>query len=130
MKSIKRTNQKRARRVNRVRATITGTAERPRLTVHRTNRFVYVQLIDDTAGRTIAAAHSAPAKGKKGATKATAHASTKMKKSDAAFAVGEQLAKKAVEKNITAAVFDRRSYKFHGRIKSVAEGAKKGGLKI
>lgn len=121
MKAIKKTNQKRVRRINRVRATIIGTAERPRLTVHRTNRFMYAQLIDDTAGRTIAAAHSAPAKG---AVKA------KMKKSDAAFAVGEALAKKAAEKKIAAAVFDRRSYKFHGRVKSVAEGAKKGGLNI
>ncbi len=129
MKTIKKTNQKRIRRINRVRATIVGTAERPRLTVHRTNKFMYAQLIDDAAGRTIAAAHSTPVKIKKGAA-AAASAVAKMKKSDAAFAVGEALAKKAAEKKITAAVFDRRSYKFHGRVKSVAEGARKGGLKI
>jgi large subunit ribosomal protein L18 len=117
MKHIKLTNKKRLRRVNRVRATIVGTALRPRLAVHRSNRFMYAQLIDDAAGRTLAAAHSAASKEKK-------------TKSDGAFAVGESLAKKAVEKNIHAAVFDRRSYKFHGRVKSVAEGAKKGGLKI
>lgn len=121
MKAIKHTNLKRIRRINRVRATITGTAERPRLTVHRTNRFMYAQLIDDSTGKTIAAAHSAPVKGA---------AKTKVKKSDAAFAVGEALAKKATEKKIAAAVFDRRSYKFHGRVKSVAEGARKGGLRI
>lgn len=121
MKPIKKINVRRARRANRVRATVTGTAERPRLAVHRTNRFMYAQLIDDMAGKTIAAAHSAGSK--KGA-------AAKVKKSDAAFAVGEAIAKKAMEKKITAAVFDRRSYKFHGRVKSVAEGAKKGGLKI
>ncbi len=123
MKSIKLTNQKRQRRINRVRATIAGTALRPRLAVHRTNRFMYAQLIDDAVGRTLAAASSRNPK-VPFAPKGT------FKKTDAAFAVGESLAQKAVEKNIKAAVFDRRSYKFHGRVKSVAEGARKGGLKI
>ena len=122
MKHIKLTNKKRQRRVNRVRATITGTAERPRLTVHRTNKFVYAQLIDDAAGKTLAAAQSRGQSGKGTEGQRT--------KTEAAFTVGETIAKKAVEKNISSAVFDRRSYKFHGRVKSVAEGARKGGLKI
>lgn len=115
MKHIKLTNKKRQRRVARTRVRITGTALRPRLAVHRTNRFMYAQLIDDTAGRTLVAASSSK---------------QKVAKSMDAFAVGESLAQKAAEKDIKTAVFDRRSYKFHGRVKSVAEGARKGGLKI
>lgn len=107
------------RRVARVSATIQGTAVTPRLVVNRSNRYVYAQLIDDTKGRTIAAVSSfgkdaVAAKGK----------------SAQAFAAGEALAKKALEKGIARAVFDRRSSKFHGRIAQFAEGAKKGGLAI
>ncbi len=119
MKHIKLTTQKRLRRINRVRATIIGTADRPRLTVRRTNQWTYAQLVDDAAHRTLAAVSSK-----------TIAAGKKEKKSDQAFAVGESIAKKAAEKNIHTVVFDRRSYKFHGRVKNVAEGAKKGGLKI
>jgi large subunit ribosomal protein L18 len=104
-----------------VRAVIQGTAERPRLAIHRTNRFVYVQLIDDAAQKTIASAMSRPAKGTK---------AEKKTKADQAFMVGETIGKKASEKGITKAVFDRRSYRFHGRVKQLAEGAKKSGLQI
>jgi large subunit ribosomal protein L18 len=121
MNPRKKLNAKRARRTHRVRAVIQGTALRPRLTVHRTNRFMYAQLIDDEAQKTLAAATSQPAPGVK---------AEKKTKADQAFAVGEMIGKKAGEKGITKAIFDRRSYRFHGRVKQLAEGAKKGGLQI
>jgi len=117
MKSIKKLNAKRLRRANRSSARITGTPVRPRLAVHRTNRFMYAQLIDDASGKTLASASSVATK-------------EKTAKGVAAFSVGEAIGKKAVEKGIKEVVFDRRSYKFHGRVKSVADGAKKSGLKI
>lgn len=92
-----------------------GTAERPRLAVHRTNRALYAQLIDDAKGVTIAAVMARAGAGTKSAR---------------AIAAGEALAKKAMEKGVRSAVFDRRAYKFHGRVKGLAEGAKKGGLAI
>lgn len=126
MKSRKKLNVKRKRRAARTAARIRGTAARPRLIVNRSNRYVYAQLIDDAKGVTLAAATSrinAAGAGAAAANKATT-------KSEQAFAAGEAIAKKALAKNIASAVFDRRSSKFHGRVKSFAEGAKKGGLKI
>lgn len=129
MKAIKKLNKKRIRRVARVRAVISGTAVRPRLTVRRTNRYFYAQLVDDVKGNTLVSASSfsvnAPAKGEK-----AAKGAAKITKTANAFLVGELIGKKAIEKGITSAVFDRRSYKFHGRVKSFVDGAKKGGLKI
>lgn len=118
MNSRKKLNQKRARRARRSSARIFGTPERPRLAVHRTNRFIYAELIDDVKGHTLAAASNVGVKGEK---------KTKIA---AAEMVGEAIGKKAVIQGIAKAVFDRRSYRFHGRVKSVAEGAKKAGLKI
>jgi large subunit ribosomal protein L18 len=103
----------------RVSAALHGTASIPRLVLNRTNRYVYAQLVDDEKGRTIAAVSSF---GKGVAVKGT--------KSVQAFAAGEALAAKALEKGITRAIFDRRSSKFHGRLARFAEGAKKGGLTI
>lgn len=120
MKAQKKLNAKRARRTARTKATMRGTKERPRLAVRRSNRYFYAQLIDDVKGNTLVAVSSLGVG--KGAEKKT--------KSVDAFTVGELLGKKAKEKGITVAVFDRRSYKFHGRVKSFADGAKKGGLKI
>ncbi len=125
MKKRKKLNVVRARRAKRSRARIMGTAERPRLAVHRTNRYIYAQLIDDVKGVTIVSASSLEPKkspkksGEKG-----------VSKSAQAALAGERIGKKAVEKGIKSAVFDRRSYKFHGRVKSFAEGAKKAGLTI
>jgi large subunit ribosomal protein L18 len=110
-------NKKRIRRAIRNRARILGTAERPRLSVFRSNKFVYAQLIDDTTGKTLASFSSRSIEGK-GA------------KTDKARAVGEGIAKKAVAQKIEQAVFDRGNYRFHGRVKAVAESAKKAGLKI
>jgi len=110
--------------VARVAAIMHGTAEMPRLVVNRSNRYVYAQLIDDAKGHTIAAISSF---GKDAAGKAVVGKGTK---STQAFAAGEALAKKALEKGVSRVVFDRRASKFHGRIAQFAEGAKKGGLTI
>ena len=100
----------------RIRGRISGTAERPRMTVFRSNKSIYVQLVDDLAGKTLASASS---KGIKEGTK-----------TEIAAQVGEAIAKKALELGIAAIVFDRNGYLFHGRVKSLAEGARKGGLKF
>lgn len=118
--NAKKLNRVREQRRRRVRAKIFGTAKRPRLAVFRSNRAIYAQLIDDSAQKTLLAA-TAFELGKE--------ASKKTKTAVAAM-VGELLAKKAKEKGIAAAVFDRRSYAYHGRVKALAEGARKGGLKI
>ena len=122
MKAIKKLNQRKIRRAARTRAKIVGTAARPRLAVRRSNRYFYAQLIDDAKAHTIVSVSSFSLAKAGGAKKAT--------KSEDAFAIGELLGRKAAEKGVSAAVFDRRSYKFHGRVKSFVEGAKKAGLTI
>ena len=100
----------------RIRGKVSGTAQRPRMSVFRSNKGIYVQLIDDLEGRTLAAASS------KGITEGT--------KIEIAGKVGELIAKKAGEAGITEVVFDRNGYLFHGRVKSLAEAARKAGLKF
>ena len=100
----------------RIRGRISGTAARPRMTVFRSNKQIYVQLIDDLAGKTLVATSS------KGIENGT--------KTEIAAAVGEKIAKKALEAGITEVVFDRNGYLFHGRVKSLADAARKGGLKF
>ena len=100
----------------RIRGKVSGTAERPRMTVFRSNKGIYVQLIDDLAGRTLAAASS---KGLEGGTK-----------TEVAAKVGKEIAKIAGEKGIEAVVFDRNGYLFHGRVKSLADAAREAGLKF
>jgi large subunit ribosomal protein L18 len=131
MKAIKKLNQKRIRRVARTRAVISGTAVRPRLTVRRSNRYFYAQLVDDMKGNTLLSASSLTiAKATKDGGAQKGKTAKVGNKTANAFSVGELIGKKAVEKGIHSAVFDRRSYKFHGRVKSFVDGAKKGGLKI
>lgn len=102
-----------------IRAKISGTAERPRLSVFRSNKAIYAQLIDDEAGRTLAAASSLELKNEiDGFTVETA------KK------VGLRLAEKATAQNINAAVFDRNGYLYHGKVKALADAAREGGLKF
>lgn len=101
---------------NRIRGKISGTAERPRMSVFRSNKGIYVQVIDDLAGATLCAASS---KGLEGGTK-----------SEVAAKVGLEIAKIAQEKGITSVVFDRNGYLFHGRVKSLADAAREGGLKF
>lgn len=100
----------------RIRGKISGTAARPRMSVFRSNKGIYVQLIDDLAGRTLCAADS------KGITEGT--------KVEISAKVGENIAKKALEAGITEVVFDRNGYLFHGRVKSLADAARKAGLKF
>jgi large subunit ribosomal protein L18 len=115
MKTIK--SQKRERRHNRIRAKVLGRAERPRLSVFRSNKFIYAQIIDDETGKTLAAASDSAVK--KGKTKGKIEGSKK---------VGMEIAKLAKEKNITMVVFDRGGYLYAGRVKAVSEGAREGGL--
>ncbi len=105
---------KRNRRHGRIRARVEGTAERPRLAVYRSNRFVYAQLIDDDKGVTIASADSRSAKG-----------STAREK---ARAVGTSIAKAAAKRKITSVVFDRGGFLYTGGIKELADGARESGL--
>jgi len=107
------------RRRRHVRNKVHGTAERPRLTVRKSLRNMYAQLIDDQKGETIAYAASHVAKG-----------SSDKSKTDVAKEVGQNIAKLALDKGIKSAVFDRNRYVYHGRIKAVAEGAREGGLQI
>ena len=100
----------------RIRGRISGTAQRPRMTVFRSNKQIYVQLVDDLKGATLASASS------KNITEGT--------KIEIAAAVGKQIAQKALEAGITEVVFDRNGYLFHGRVKSLADAAREGGLKF
>ena len=106
------------RRHRRVRKKIMGTAERPRLAVFRSNKHVYVQAIDDIAGRTLAAASTVEADQRAGATATV----------DAAKGVGLLVAQRAKEAGITTVVFDRGGFSYHGRVAAVADGAREGGL--
>jgi large subunit ribosomal protein L18 len=100
-----------------IRNRVSGTPERPRMSVFRSNKQIYVQLIDDLSGKTLAAASSL------GLTE-------KMQKKEQAAKVGELIAQKAQEAGITAVVFDRNGYLYHGRVKEVADAARNGGLKF
>ena len=100
----------------RVRNKISGTLERPRMTVFRSNKQIYVQIIEDLNGRTLAAASSLGME--------------KMPQKEQAAKVGELIAQKAQEAGITPGVFDRNGYLYHGRVKEVADAARKGGLKF
>ena len=112
----KQKHEGRARRHRRVRKKIHGTSERPRMAVYRSNRHIYVQLIDDVGARTITAASDAEVTGSD--------------KTSKAKAVGELVARKANDAGVKAAVFDRGGRLYHGRVAAVAEGAREGGLSI
>jgi len=108
----------RARRHRRVRLKVMGMPDRPRLTVFRSNKSIYAQVIDDLEGRTLISASSTEVK------------ESGLNKARMAEKVGELLAAKAKEKNIDKVVFDRGGYLYHGRVKSLAEGARKGGIQF
>ena len=119
MVSKKDNNKARLHRHVRVRGKISGTAERPRLSVFRSSNHIYAQVIDDVAGVTLVAANSTEKDfGMAGGNKA------------AAKKVGELVAKRALEKGISEVVFDRGGYVYHGRVAELAEGAREGGLKF
>ncbi|MDX5321448.1 MAG: 50S ribosomal protein L18 [Bacteroidota bacterium] len=102
----------------RVRGKVSGTATCPRLSVFRSNKQIYAQLIDDTTGRTLVAASS----------RIDAIDKAEGNKVDKSFKVGQELAAKAIQAGITQVVFDRNGYLYHGRVKNLAEGAREGGL--
>ena len=108
------------RRKHHIRKTISGTAERPRLTVFRSNKHIYAQIIDDLAGATLASASS---RSKNLASQLPSGGNVK-----AAEAVGEAIAKEALHVGIKCVSFDRSGYKYHGRAKALAEAARKAGL--
>jgi large subunit ribosomal protein L18 len=108
----------RLRRHRRVRGKVSGTAERPRLVVFRSNRGIFAQLVDDEAGRTLASASW------------LAHRSLEGTKTEQATAVGKALAQAATNAGIRRCVFDRGGYLYHGRVKALAEGAREGGLRF
>ena len=113
----------RQRRHARVRARIVGTAARPRLSVHRSLRGMYAQIIDDTVGKTMAAVHS-NTDGKSG------EVGERAGKVAQSYRLGQALAAKAKAMNIDAVVFDRGGYRYHGRVKALADGARDGGLQF
>ncbi len=113
MKRIILSNRERIK--NRIRSKVSGTDLRPRLTVFKSNKFTYAQIIDDVAGKTLIEANSSK---------------MKSKKMDAAITVGQEIAKKAKAANITKVVFDRNGYKYTGRILALAEAAREAGLEF
>ncbi len=117
MNQVKQKRIKRSIRHSRVRSKVTGVSAVPRLNVFRSGAHIYAQIIDDSTGQTLASASSLKVK-------ATG------KKSEISKEVGKAIAAKAAEKKITQVVFDRGGYKYHGRVKSLAEGAREGGLKF
>lgn len=125
MKTAHKTDQKvvaRKRRHNRVRAQISGTATRPRLSVFRSNTVLSAQLIDDTSGKTLCASST-----KKTSDKDAGDRSGNIAR---AFNVGKEIATQAQAKKIESIVFDRAGYAYHGQVKAVADGAREGGLKF
>ena len=111
-------NDMRKRRHARIRKTLSGTAECPRLNVFRSNNGIYVQVIDDTTGTTLVACSSVDMKLANGGN------------IEAAKAVGAEVAKRALEANITEVVFDRGGYVYHGRVQALADAAREAGLKF
>ncbi len=113
----------RRRRIHyRIRKHINGTAERPRLVVFRSSKNIYVQVIDDEQGKTLAAAASND--------KALVAACKGKTKTEVAVLVGKAIAERAIEKGISEVAFDRGGYLYHGRIQSLADAAREGGLKF
>ena len=114
--SVLTNRQRRLKRRRRVRARVKGTAERPRLSVYRSNKGVFAQLIDDTKGHTLAAVNWIEPELRE------------LTASEQAKKAGELLAERAKSAGVEACVFDRGGYQYHGRVKALAEGAREGGL--
>jgi len=112
--------ERRARIKKRIRKVISGTAEKPRMSVFRSNTQIYVQLIDDLTGTTVLNASS----------RCKEVAGQKVNKTEQAKLVGKLAAERALAKGVTTVVFDRNGYLYHGRIKSLADAAREGGLKF
>ena len=119
MNKQKEKNNKLERRHKRIRSKISGTATKPRLSVFKSNQGMYLQLIDDVAGKTLFSANFKELKD-----------THQLKRVDQSFKLGKILGEKAVKGNISEVVFDRGGYKYHGRVKAVADGAREAGLKF
>ncbi len=113
-------NQRRTRIKNRIRKIVSGTEIRPRLTVFRSNKEIYAQIVDDVSGKTISAASS----------RDKDISSAKGNKTEIATLVGKAIAEKALKAGVEVIAFDRGGYLYHGRVKSLAEGAREAGLKF
>ncbi|NIT03830.1 50S ribosomal protein L18 [Candidatus Saccharibacteria bacterium] len=113
---VRKYKNQRAKRRARVRGRVVGTAKKPRLSVFRSSKHMFAQLVDDERGKTLVSASDL------GIGEAT--------KAESAFEVGRELAKRALKKKIKKVVFDRGGYAYHGRVKRVAEGAREGGLEF
>ncbi|CAI8322585.1 50S ribosomal protein L18 [Flavobacteriaceae bacterium] len=113
-------NERRLRIKSRIRKTVTGTSAQPRLAVFRSNKEIYAQIINDVTGETIAAASSRDKE----------LSTAKGTKSEVATLVGKSLAEKAIKAGVSDITFDRGGYLYHGRVKSLAEGAREAGLKF
>jgi large subunit ribosomal protein L18 len=120
MDNQRKTNMRRWRRRRRVRGRIRGTPERPRLSIFRSHKHTYAQIIDDESGRTLAAAGTVDAEGKAQA----AYGGNKT----AAQAIGKLLAQRALAAGVKQVAFDRREYRYHGRVAALADAAREGGL--
>ncbi len=120
MKKTKTPYAARIRRHRRVRSKVSGVLQRPRLAIFRSSNHIYAQLIDDSSGHTLAAASDLEA--------GLRSQCDDKRKTEVAGVVGEAIARKAAEKGIKAVVFDRGGSKYHGRVKALAEAARKGGL--
>lgn len=123
-----KTKQSRIKRHKKIRAGIFGTKERPRLCVFFSNNHIYAQLINDEKGLTLVSANDL--KMKKSTEKVKGAKNDKTGKSKSAFEVGKLIAKLSAEKKIESVVFDRGGFKYHGVVKSLADGARQGGLKF
>jgi large subunit ribosomal protein L18 len=119
--SQQNTQEKKLRIKRKVRALVSGTAVRPRMSVFRSNNFMYAQLIDDMSATTLVAANDMPKTGSK---------AKKMTKMEGAVATGKEIAKLSLAKGIEAVVFDRNGFKYAGRIKALADAAREAGLKF
>lgn len=141
-KNLEIKHEKRYRRHKRIRSKVSGTAGKPRLCVFRSSKHIYAQLIDDEKSKTlISASDSELKKQKSRASRSDRPQKTKVKensksvkaltgKQEIACEVGKLIAKKALESKVEKVVFDRGGYKYHGRVKALAEGAREGGLKF
>ena len=125
IKISSRKERTRWRRKHSIRKRITGTAERPRLSVFRSNAHIYVQAIDDVAQKVLAASSDLEA-----AVAASLTAEGQKKKGEKARLVGQAIGKKLKDQNVTRVVFDRNGFVYHGRVKQVAEGAREAGLEF
>ena len=131
MNKAKKAQINKIRRAKRTRAKIKSVSDAPRLSVFRSNKDMYFQIIDDSIGKTLVSVHTKEIKNSKvnGKDKES-DSGHKKNKTEIAFEAGKMIAKKAIEKKVEKVVFDKGSFRYHGRVRSAADGAREGGLKF